>query len=133
MVSPTGDFDVARASDVLAAALDRPGGAAMVLGALGEIAGVQFEPERPGKLFRRGAPARLTVGDWQFITSGPADVRVQVCHAVRGVALQTATAGPAEASRRLAEELFALTDSGGSDAAMQTQAALYGIAAINEM
>lgn len=127
---PDFDFDVDRAAAALAAALQQPGGGTMVLGALGAVATLSFAPEQPARLLRRRIPAALLVGDWEFAAVDPAGIRLEIRHTVRGVILQTETAGPAEAGRRLAEAVLAAATDAGPDAVLQTQSALYGIAAV---
>lgn len=124
------DWTVARASEVLSAALGRPGGGSMVLAALGDVTTLQYSPAREGGLFRAAQPAQLLVGDWGFAATEPSGVRLEVRHVVRGVALQSTVAGPDEAAGRLAAALVQVADQYGSQVQMEVASALYGIAAV---
>jgi hypothetical protein len=118
------------AAGVLTAAFSQPGGAQTVLGSLGEVSGLDYKPATAGRMFRSGTPATLSVGDWAFVASDRSGVRVQVRHVVRGVPLQTALVGPAEAGRKLAAEAFRAVTEQGAQASIELQSALYGIAVV---
>ena len=131
MTEPGGqELSVDDAVGVLTAAFSQPGGAQTVLGSLGEVSGLDYQAATSGRLFRSGTPAALTVGDWAFVAAEPNGVRVQVRHVVRGVPLQTASVGPAEAGRKLASELFRAVAEQGAQASLELQSALYGIAVV---
>jgi hypothetical protein len=118
------EFTAERAAQVLAAALEGPGGKSApesVLASFAEVPGVEFVPARAGGLLRKGEPARLDVGQWRFLAGD----RMRVSHVVGGVVLKTSDMPPVAAARLLADAL--LDSTWGSE----VQAVLYGMAVVH--
>jgi hypothetical protein len=89
------DFDTARVSDTVAAALSGPGGIALVVNVFSTVPGVVHTPARRG-LFR-SAPERVQIGDWRYEVAP--DGRLSAAHVVNGIviaedALDAAAVGP---------------------------------------
>lgn len=123
-------LDAADATAVLLAVLGQPGGGRTVLGVLADLPTVRHRPARPGGLLRRAVPESLLVGDWAFVLTEPAGVRVQVQHVVRGVVLQSSLQGPYDTARQLAAALFESAAETGPSLRDPLQSALYGLAAV---
>ena len=120
------EFDHARATAVLAAALSGPG-AESVLESFGSVPGAVFLAGRPGGFLRRVEPARLDVGQWRFV----AGARLQVSHIVHDIVLKTSIVPPIEAARLLAEAILDAARTGGAEAEGSLQSTLYGMAVVH--
>ncbi len=131
MTDPDGAITQAQAAQILAGALAQPGGALSVFTQLGTVPTIGFAPPDRSGMFRRTTPARLAVGDWEFVAVEPAGVRIEVRHVVKGVPLQRTLTGPMDAGPQLAAEVFAAAGSGGPEVAMVLQSVLYGLAAVS--
>lgn len=126
-------FSVEQAGAVLTSALSAPGSGASVLQSFADVPSLTFTPAQPHGWLRRGAPARLDAGQWRFVAVEPGGTRMQVSHVVRGIALDSRLAGPAEAGPALAAAVLESARGYGPQAVAAAQAILYGIASVNRL
>lgn len=77
------EFDRARVSDTVAAALSGPGGVALVVNVFGAVPGVVRNPARRG-LFRSD-PERVLIGDWRYEVAR--DGRLRAAHVVNEIVI----------------------------------------------
>ncbi len=114
---------------ILSNALDGPGGADLVFGALAGVPGVRFEPATQGRMFRAGTPARLHADQWTFVASGK-DSTIEVGHTVRGIVLSRSSMSAADAAAKLTPAVFEAARQQGGEA---TDAAQSAIGALGEV
>jgi hypothetical protein len=114
------EFDAERVSRTVAAALDGPGGIALVVRVFGGLTGVIHHPAKRG-LFRR-EPERIQIGDWRYEVTH--DGRLRAGHLVNGIILAEDTLAAAEVGPHLARALGQIVTRYGATVGPSIDAAL---------
>jgi len=94
-------FDPERVSTTVTAALDGPGGVALVVKVFGGLTGVIHHPAKRG--LRRREPERIQIGDWRYEVTH--DGRLRAGHLVNGIIIAEDTLVATEVGPHIARAL----------------------------
>jgi hypothetical protein len=113
-------FDPQRVSRTVTAALDGPGGVALVVKVFGGLTGVVHQPAKRGLLRRE--PERIQIGDWRYEVTH--DGRLRAGHLVNGIILAEDTLAAADVGSHIARALGQIVTRYGATVVPNIDAAL---------
>jgi hypothetical protein len=118
-------FDQERVSRTVTAALDGPGGVALVVKVFGAVTGVVHQPAKRGLLRRE--PERIQIGDWRYEVTH--DGRLRAGHVVNAIVIAEDTLAAAEVGPHIARSLGQIVDRYGATVVPNIDAALDALSA----
>ncbi len=118
-------FDSERVSSTVTAALDGPGGIALVVKVFGGLTGVIHTPARRGLL--RSQPERIQIGDWRYEVTD--DGRLRAGHLVNGIVIAEDTLAAADVGPNIARALGQIVARYGAGVVPSIEAALDALGA----
>jgi hypothetical protein len=119
------EYDPERVSRTVAAALDGPGGIALVVKVFGGVPGVAHQAAKR-RLLRR-EPERIQIGDWRYEVTH--DGRLRAGHVVNAVVLAEDTLTAAEVGPHIARALGQIVARYGATVVPNIDAALDALSA----
>jgi hypothetical protein len=119
------EYDPERVSRTVAAALDGPGGIALVVKVFGGVTGVAHQAAKRGLLRRE--PERIQIGDWRYEVTH--DGRLRAGHVVNAVVLAEDTLTAAEVGPHIARALGQIVARYGAAVVPNIDAALDALSA----
>jgi hypothetical protein len=122
-------FDPERVSRTVTAALDGPGGVALVVKVFGGLTGVVHHPAKRGLLRRE--PERVQIGDWRYDVT--ADGRLRAGHFVNGIVIAEDTLAAADVGPHIARALGQIVARYGANVVPNIEAALDALAASTDL
>jgi hypothetical protein len=118
-------FDPERVSRTVTAALDGPGGVALVVKVFGGVTGVVHQPAKRGLLRRE--PERIQIGDWRYEVTH--DGRLRAGHVVNSIVIAEDTLAAADVGPHIARALSQIVTRYGATVVPHVDAALDALAA----